>query len=115
MFKSKLLLLILPIIILFGCRKSDIEPDVPACIKNKIVDFKKPQALCDDAMVSEFEFKGKIVYVFYQGSCGADMTDDVIDAGCNYLGYLGGLTGNTTINGVDFYANATYLRIVWEK
>ena len=37
----------------------------------------------------------------------------VINEECQQLGTLGGITGNTQINGVDFYANAQYIEGIW--
>lgn len=96
-----------------ACNKDDIAKGTPKCIKNDIKDFEK--SACDKgANVKKYIYQSKDVYVFYPGTCGADMTSEVLDEDCNSLGYLGGLTGNTTINGGDF-GNATYKETVWEN
>ena len=55
-----------------------------------------------------------MVYVFDLGTCGADMTSEVLDENCNTLGFLGGIAGNTKINGDDF-GNAKYKSTIWSR
>ena len=65
------------------------------------------------ANVKQYEFQAKRVYVFDPGSCGADMTSEVFDENCNSIGFLGGITGNTKINGEDFNS-AKYKSTIWQ-
>ena len=100
------------IVVLFlSCSKSISE--TPACLNDKIVDYGK-SATCKDAAVKEYKFQSKTVYVFEPGTCGADMTSAVISMDCKTLGHLGGITGNTKINGEEF-SNAVFVKIVWKK
>lgn len=64
--------------------------------------------------MDEYEFQGKRVYTFFQGNCGADMATGVVDDKCKSLGSLGGITGNTKINGEDF-SNAKFKKTVWSN
>lgn len=89
------------------------QQNTPACIVKKIEQFSK-ESCPKGPNVKEYTFQGKTVFVFDQGSCGNDMTSEVLDANCNSLGYLGGFTGNVKINGEDF-SNALLIRTVWEK
>lgn len=99
---------------MISCNEIDIEPGTPICIENRIVNFNKT-SICDDAHVAEYIFQGNTVYVFSPGStCGADLSSEVIDSDCNSLGFLGGLSGNTKINGENFL-NAKFVRTVWRK
>ena len=99
---------------LTSCNKLDIEAGTPKCIENKIKSFNKT-SICDNAEVIEFIFQGKTVYVFSPGSaCGADLTSDVIDSECNRLGFLGGDSGITKINGEEF-SHATFVKTIWKK
>lgn len=99
---------------LISCNEISIEPGTPVCIENRIVGFSKT-SICDDAHVSEYIFQGKTVYVFSPGNtCGADLTSEVVDSDCLSLGYLGGISGNTKINGANF-SNAMFVRTVWRK
>lgn len=100
-------------LVLASCTKTDIAKDTPRCIKSEIRDFSK-QVPCDDATVGEFTFQGETVYLFFPGTCGADMASDVISSDCKNLGSLGGISGNTKINGESF-SNAQFIRTVWEK
>lgn len=97
-----------------GCKKLDIEKDTPRCIKREIKAFNKQQSCNDGVKVNEYTFQGKNVYVFDPGNCGADMIARVIDSECNSIGTLGGISGNTKINGEEF-SNAVLERTTWEK
>jgi hypothetical protein len=110
----KACVLLLPFIaasLLSGCY--DIEEGTPECMRKKIKQYAKGQG-CDDRSVGSYEFQGKVVYVMSSGTCGADMGADVFDEQCNLLGMLGGITGNTTINGGDF-SKAIFIETVWRK
>jgi hypothetical protein len=96
-----------------ACSKYDIASGTPACIEKKIKDFDK-NSVCNDPNVKKYLFQSLNVYVFNQGTCGADLTSEVIDEDCNSLGFLGGIAGNTVINGDDF-STALFLEDVWVK
>jgi hypothetical protein len=97
-----------------SCNKPDIEKNIPECIENLIVNFDKEQTCEEGVNVKKYTFQEKIVYVFNPGECGADMTSEVFDSECNSLGLLGGLSGNTEINGEEF-STSIYVSTVWEK
>ena len=110
---KKLSLLLLFAIVIISCNKLDIEKGTPKCIQNKIKDFNKSSS-CNNAHVDEYAFQGNTVYTFDPGTCGADMSTDVFNSSCHYLGFLGGISGNTKINGEEF-SNATFIKTVWNK
>lgn len=106
-------LLILSLLTMVACEKEDFG--LSDCLDNKIKEFKNSEYACDNgANVKEYRFKGEIVYVFDPGLCGADMTSEVIDQDCNFLGYLGGIVGNVMIDGTDF-SESVFIRIIWER
>ena len=111
--KTLITLILLLVTIVTGCNKTDTAKGTPQCVKKKIEEFDKTSS-CDDAKVKEYEFQGGNVFVFEPGTCGADMTSEVIDSGCSTLGYLGGISGNTKINGEEF-SNAKFINMVWKK
>lgn len=98
-----------------SCDKLEIEAGTPDCVKEKIADFDKSQSFCKDGgtSVTKHTFQNKTVYAFNPGNCGNDLEAEIIDAECNQLGFLGGIAGNTKINGEEF-SNATFVSIVWE-
>ena len=98
---------------LSNCSKCKVADGVSNCIKKKTKNFCKSQD-CETAFVGEYMFQGERVYAFSPGNCGADMQTEVVDQDCETLGYLGGIVGNTKINGEEFY-NATLDRVIWEK
>lgn len=111
----KNIVLLLPLLVsCMCCSKHKIAKGTPECVEDKIEVFDQ-QIDCDQNVnVKEYSFQGEMVYVFDPGTCGADMTSEVIDSDCKTLGYLGGIAGNTEINGEDF-SNANYKKTVWEK
>ena len=107
----KVICLILLSIFTISCNKIGNSPD---CIQEKINDFKKT-AFCEDgSKVKEYKLQGEIVYLFENGNCGADLASGVFDSECNELGWIGGLTGNTEINGVEF-STANYRKTIWSQ
>ncbi len=94
-----------------GCKK---ESQTPGCISSKIEEFKQTTSCNIGSSVKEYKFQSKRVFVFDPGTCGADLTSQVFDENCNSLGYLGGIAGNSKINGEDFN-QAKFVRIVWVR
>ncbi len=111
MKKLSIVLLIASIII--SCNKLDIENGTPKCVELKIKDLNK-FSTCNDAKVDEYTFQGNTVYTLDPGNCGADMATEVINSDCISLGYLGGIDGNSKINGEEF-STATFIKTIWEK
>lgn len=99
------------LLLLAGCEKYCHVSD---CIDSKIDDFKT-SVQYENASVKEYSFQGELAYVFDSGSGIVDGAAQVYDAECNLIGYLGGLTGNTKINGVEFHSNAKYKRTLWHN
>lgn len=108
----------LSLVLIFGlvftfCKKDEKGLSEPECIHKRINNFDKSSD-CGSACVKKYRFQGGEVYAFDPGTCGADMTTEVVDKNCNTLGYLGGIAGNTTINGENF-SNAVFISTVWTK
>jgi Domain of unknown function (DUF6970) len=114
MNKAMLSILILAAISVSSCQKLSIEKNTPKCIENLINEFDKQQSCDNGVNVKRYTFQNISVYVFDPGTCGADMTSEVIDSDCNTLGYLGGISGNSFINGEDF-SNAKFESTTWRK
>ncbi len=106
-------ILLLSSSLFFSCNKLDIEKGTPKCVENKIKDFNK-KSTCSNARVEEYVFEGNTVYLVDPGNCGADMAAEVISSDCKSLGYLGGIAGNTKINGIEF-STATFVKTTWSK
>lgn len=106
----KTLIILLFASLLLSCSK--IDKEAPKCLNKKIKENQKGN--CDDANVEEYLFQGKTVYVLGFYNCASDGAAEVVDSDCNRLGYLGGIEGNTKINGEPF-SNAVYVKTVWEK
>lgn len=106
-----LTLLLLSATLMIACATK--KPVIPNCVESKISEYRL-STTCGDAKVDEYTFQGKTVYAFGPGTCGADMTTEVMNADCATLGHLGGIAGNTKINGEEF-STAKFVRTVWEK
>lgn len=109
---KKLVIIIFSLaLISISCEKEDISD----CLQQKIDAFADGDYACDTgATVKQYVFQSETVYVFDPGLCGADMFSAVIDNDCNTLGQLGGIAGNTEINGVGF-SEATFIETIWEN
>lgn len=102
------------IIIISSCKKPDVAEGTPKCIKTHIKYFQKHTAFDTSANVKEYLFHGKVVYVFYPGTY-VNSISEVWDSDCKKLGSLGGgVFLMTKINGEDFYATATFNKIIWK-
>ncbi len=111
--KMKIPSIIIIASVIISCNKLNIEKGTPACVENKIKKFNK-SLICKNAKVDQYSFQGKTVYTFDPGNCGADMTTEVISSDCISLGYLGGITGNTKVNGEEF-STAKFIKTTWKK
>ncbi|MFM7401176.1 MAG: DUF6970 domain-containing protein [Bacteroidota bacterium] len=107
---SKVLFIVFAIL---SCNRPEVEDATPECVVNKIKAFND-SSFCSNAKVDEYTFQSNKVYIFEPGDCGADLTTEVLSADCTTLGYLGGIAGNTKINGVEF-STATFTKTIWMK
>jgi hypothetical protein len=107
--KANLLIAALTITLLSSCGKSKKDP----CFDSKKEEFKK-DCCTHGAKIKEYKFQGNTVYVFDPGICGADQTSEVTNEKCETLGYLGGIAGNTKINGEDFL-KAKFKSTIWSN
>jgi len=97
-----------------SCNKQKHQGDYPSCMEKLIKEFDNNQTCDKDVRVDKYIFQEKTVFVFEPGSCGADMTSAVYSNECKLLGHLGGIAGNTEINGESF-SNAKLVATVWRK
>lgn len=65
------------------------------------------------AFVSEYLFEEGKSYVFTGSTNTVDPAFPVYDTDCESLGILCGSDRNTQINGLELFANSTYVQIVW--
>ena len=108
----KLLVFLVPLFF-NSCEK--INVDAPDCIKKLIKNHNGTYNCETGASVILYSFQGQNVYVFDPGSCGADMAAVVYSENCENIGTLGGFTGNTKINGVEFGQVAVKVKTVWNN
>lgn len=96
-----------------SCSKRDLDAGMTACMREEIETFKTSDRICDDAVVTKYFFQNQYVYVF-DAACCCDWISSVVDADCNVIGGLGGIAGNTKVNGADF-RNAKLIGEVWRN
>lgn len=101
-------------VIISGCRKSCVSTVISDCIKNTIETNKNKEDWGVKA-VEEYEYQGKLVYIFVPEQIHADMQTEVTSSNCTPLCFLGGITGNQMCNGDEFYKKAVLIRKVWQK
>ncbi len=119
-------IIILICFVVLGCKSQQKETvkttetttvktiDDSNCIATRIDAFRKKTQCKTGSMVKTYLFQKKLVYVFYEGPCGADMQAPVYDKNCRKLGDLGGFLGNTKINGVSF-SEAIFQEVIWKQ
>ena len=101
-------------IALVACDKNQNNcSTIPDCIQ-ALIDTNKA-SFCPSSKIDEYSFQSKTVYVFYTMDCVADGASCVFDISCKDLGCLGGIAGNSKINGVDFKSNAKFVGTVWKN
>ena len=111
--KKVISLSIICILLISACEKD--KYDAPGCIEDKIREFSKT-VICDSgASVSLYELNGKNIYVFTDGNCVADLAASVYSENCYLLGFLGGISGNTIIQGSKFYDDADFIKWIWKN
>lgn len=96
-----------------GCYKITVTYSNPECMEQKITEFSK-RSLCSNATIKLYRFQNDAVYVFDPGNCGADLLSEVTNNRCQSIGFLGGIAGNTKVNGEEF-SNAVYIKTIWQK
>jgi hypothetical protein len=111
--KTIRLLLIFSLLTFIGCE--EIDRDCPDCILKRTREFIKGQHCDEGASVSEWVFQGEYVYMFAEGTCGADFGASILNQNCEYVGSLGGISGSLTINGINFYENSTLIKTIWKQ
>jgi hypothetical protein len=97
-----------------GCDNDDLPKGTPNCIADKIEVFKT-ESCEQDAKVVRYDFQNKKVYLFDEGTCGADLQTKVYDEACLEICALGGIAGVTECQGVEFAANAKNPVVIWER
>ena len=107
---TKLLTAIVLILFVSSCNQDDNNE----CIENRIANFDSE--ICNNgATVKRFTFQGHTTYAIHPGNCIADGADEILDAECNFLGFVGGFGGASEINGENYYDNATFEATVWQN
>ena len=101
--------------LLTACAATQDTASYPPCLEVEILRWSDQKACAEGASVMRYAFRQDTVYLFDPGSCGADMGQDVYDADCTHLGFLGGFPGFTEIQGIPFHPNAVLLDTVWRN
>ena len=100
-----------------SCQKTDVPAyENPDCMNKKIIEYKHSKVPCETGKsIYRYTFQGKYVFVFNPGDCGADMMSEVFDEECTLICGLGGIAGNLTCNGENFWDGATDETLIWEN
>lgn len=84
------------------------------CIDDRIANFGS-EICTSGAAVKRYTFQGNTTYAIQPGNCIADGADEILDANCSVLGFVGGFGGLTDINGENYYQNATFQETIWQN
>ena len=111
MKNTKTVLATLAVILAIGsCKKKDDS----LCIENRTHIFRL--GACETgATVKQYTFQNETVYALHLGNCIADGSDEVLDADCTTIGFVGGFGGVSDINGENFYNNAVLEETIWSN
>lgn len=109
---KKVLFILLIGFVWAGCTKEK-EEAIPECIQDRLLSFETNEACPSGASLKKYTFQGNRVFAFNPGGCIADGTIEIRSENCDVLGFLGGISGETEINGIDFDLNAVDDGFVW--
>ncbi len=105
------------IFIIFSCTSGKMNKSsnaMPYCFSAKIESMKTDPSQGEPLSIIQYLYKGKTVY--YMASACCDNYNVVYDSSCNVLGYPdGGFTGKGDGNMLNFYADASDKKVIWEK
>ena len=101
-----LIVILISCSLLVSCRKIEVSEGTPKCIKKLIRN--------DDEIkiVNRYKFQDSEVYVLSDGGGCCDKSALVVNDDCEVIGSLGGLDGNTVING-DEFSEAEFIEQVY--
>ena len=94
-----------------SCKETQVPED---CIDNTILNFQQEAYCSTGSSVKDYLFQGETVFVLEEGNCGADFQHAVLNRNCEIIGCLGGITGNSEINGENF-GNAQFVATLWTQ
>lgn len=104
-------------IMIYGCgnnNKTALDSLRPTCIDSLIVAARNQQASNAPQSVTQYRYKGKMVYYVVSPCC--DQYNTVYDDQCKVLGSPdGGITGKGDGTLPDFFTEATDKKVIWEK
>lgn len=84
------------------------------CMVTKIEAMKTNPGANQPQSVTEYTYKGAVVFYITAGCC--DQFNTVYNSDCDYLGAPdGGVTGKGDGKLIDFFANATNKKVVWKN
>ena len=105
------------VFIFVSCSSNKISKSanaIPDCLQAKISTMKTDPSQGEPWSIAQYSYKGKTVYYIASACC--DKYNIVYDSACNLLGYPdGGYTGKGDGKMLDFYAEATNKKVIWEK
>ena len=102
------------LLLIFTILSCDNEDEYPSCLTPIISDLTAHH--CDStAHISKYRLKGDILFVIDPGRCWDHQAYDVLNSDCEVIGFLQGFSGNSMINGVDFYEQAKLISVIWHE
>ena len=91
----------------------EASSNTPICILNKIEQIKAQPKWNPAAIVNEYQYQGKQVFLFSSNCC--DQYNKLYDINCNYIcAPSGGFSGGGDRQCIEFFDNAIFIREVWK-
>ncbi len=97
-------------ILAIECNK---KMEIPACINEKIEQFKSEPKTNPPMQINEYEYMGERRFLFSAPCC--DQYEVLYDESCNYIcAPSGGIAGHGDGKCSDFSTVAKHIRLVWK-
>ncbi|MGV3588713.1 MAG: DUF6970 domain-containing protein [Adhaeribacter sp.] len=96
-----------------SCQNDEIPQGLPACVKDKISQYKNNPNQNPPAQIWQYQYKGQTVYYVPPACC--DQFGELYDQNCNLICYPdGGITGRGDGKCEDFFATRQHEKLIWE-
>ena len=105
---------LLVLILFLSCTKpASIDADIPACIKNMIIQLEKEEQRNPPASIWQMEYNNQIVFYVPPYCC--DMYGTVYNTDCEVICHPdGGITGAGDGRCKDFAVKAKKQKLIWQ-
>ncbi len=102
-------------LLIYGCNDTDDNIlDIPQCLVPIVEHFSSTQEDCEGAKVVAYSLHEEEVFALEEGACMMDPSTSIYTQECELICTLNAAAGSVDCQGVDFFAEAIQVRIIWE-